>query len=224
MTLATITREEAVLRQLRRQYERQGYQFFEHPRSDLVPSFLGNYVPDAIAIGPHDNVVLEVKASRAPSREKLLSELAARMKGQNEWKLRVIYAPDDGDDDLIPVARPSELKDAVREVGALIDSQHLRAASVMTWGLLEAVARRLAPAADTGDIRSPREVVEWLTHEGYISQSASRRLREIVPLRNAVVHGDFSKTISAEDVSFVLSEVDRLVAALEQEDSQPPGG
>ena len=45
-------RESEVLRLLSRRFEEEGYTFLIHPTRELVPTFLKDYHPDAIAISP----------------------------------------------------------------------------------------------------------------------------------------------------------------------------
>ena len=65
----TLTRERLVLDRLKETYEHQGYQFFIEPLPQMLPPFLGGVRPDALALKPGDNQVIEVKIGRRAGEE-----------------------------------------------------------------------------------------------------------------------------------------------------------
>ncbi|WP_428493715.1 HepT-like ribonuclease domain-containing protein [Rhodopila sp.] len=49
--------------------------------------------------------------------------------------------------------------------------------------------------------------MQALAEEGYIENDVADCLRDMTTLRNALVHGDFSVNVSAEQVGVLLNEV-----------------
>jgi uncharacterized protein YutE (UPF0331/DUF86 family) len=61
----------------------------------------------------------------------------------------------------------------------------------------------------------PRELVEWLAYAGHIDPSASRQLRDLVPLRNAIVHGASEVAIKQKDFTFLQTVLQSLIDEME---------
>ena len=53
--------ESNVLRSLQQTSEARGLKFYIHPPREIVPEFLGDFRPDAMAIGPDGGIIIEVK-------------------------------------------------------------------------------------------------------------------------------------------------------------------
>ena len=81
------TREDRVLDVLQQRYEERGFTFFKYPPRDLLPTFLGNYLPDAIALGKDENIAIEVK-SRADRDALIAGRIADLFRGQKKWRFR----------------------------------------------------------------------------------------------------------------------------------------
>jgi Holliday junction resolvase len=77
------TIENVVLERLVPDLESQGYDVFVHPSRQIVPSFLGTYVPDLIALRDDKNLVIEIK-HRGGRAENVLEDLAKRFEGKND--------------------------------------------------------------------------------------------------------------------------------------------
>jgi len=214
MTELTEKSEADILRVLRSRYEKEGYTFLPHPSGSLVPPFLGNYRPDALAISDTGSVVIEIR-SRGPSMDRRLSEIAEIVERQPNWKFQVFYTSSFKGDTF---HTPSSIAiiEAVREVLALKEGGHYRAAFLMAWSALEALARRLH--ADVGTSRKamiPSEIIEWLSQSGDLGPDSAKILRKLVRVRNAVVHGDLNVEVSPKDAD-VMIEV--LISLLPQVD------
>jgi len=54
------------------------------------------------------------------------------------------------------------------------------------------------------------QAVQRLAEEGYLEHEAANHLREMVKLRNAVVHGDLSVNVSARQVENLLKELQAI--------------
>ena len=58
--------ESNVLKNLRQVSEARGLKFYVNLPRDIIPDFLGNWRPDAIALGPDGGIIIEVKHRRTP--------------------------------------------------------------------------------------------------------------------------------------------------------------
>jgi uncharacterized protein YutE (UPF0331/DUF86 family) len=198
--------ESNILRNLRHVSEARGLKFYVNPSPEVIPAFLGNYQPDAIAVGPDGGIIIEMKTRRDPASEKLAA-IAKRVSDQKGWEFRVIYLnpPMEG---MQSIAKPNheQIQARLAEIEALTKVGHPAAALVTAWAVLESLAR-LATSnsqAPTSKGFSPLQAIQTLAEEGYIENDDADRLREMVKLRNAVVHGDFSVDVPAEQVNGLL--------------------
>jgi uncharacterized protein YutE (UPF0331/DUF86 family) len=212
------SQESEILRLLQSNYESEGYTFIPHPTTDLLPKFLKNYRPDALALSEKESIVIEVRARHSSQGDKQLSQIAEIVEKQPSWKFRVVYAGSIVSEDAFGKPSKEGLKNELAEIDQLIEMGHLRAAMVLAWAGLEAAARTLPlPEASVARAVSPRQLVDWLTFAGFIDQEKSRRLRQLVNVRNAVVHGQLDTKVDREDVLFVR----KLLTDLTEEAAPP---
>src|SRR5215207_11081681 len=92
MSVTEGARERIILENLRQRYEGDGYTFFAYPPRDLVPPFLEDYRPDAIAIGPRGRVAIEVKLHRGAAGTAQLSKVASLFSDHPDWQFIVVYS------------------------------------------------------------------------------------------------------------------------------------
>ena len=118
MSTSSTESERTTLERLRDDFEAKGYQFVFEPQSDRLPDFLGRYKPDAIAIGPHDKVIIEVK--QPGSRQIPAAPLSQKIASQSGWRYLLVYAGQDPSE-LIQLSRPqkSQVDRAIEEVRSL---------------------------------------------------------------------------------------------------------
>ena len=196
--------------------EKRGLEFLINPARDLVPAFLAGYQPDAIVKRPDGGgIIIEVKRQRTRSSDSYLSDISKRISAQKGWEFRVIYLNPTAD---VPIefARPTHEQITARldEGETLAVTGHRVSALILGWAVLEALAR-LAVAHDEAkhsEPFSPLQAVQTLAEEGYLENDAAQSLRQMASLRNALVHGDFSADISAEQVQWLLAQL-RAIAS-----------
>ena len=206
-------RERDMLDILREKYEGDGYSFFAYPSGSVVPGFLQGYQPDAIAVRGDERVAIEVKQKKSSSHGAQLSEIAKRFAKQPDWKFLVVYP-----DEVAPEweqfgsLSAADIERQLGEVEELSNSKHSRAAFVLAWAILEALARALAGSPIGVAARSPRDVVEFLERNGLIDFKEGNILRDLVALRNAAVHGDFARKVGQPDLDVMMKIARRLAA------------
>ena len=203
------------LRSLRQTSEARGLTFYVHPPREIVPEFLGDFQPDALALGADGGIVIEVKNRQDPVSAQKLATIAKRVSNQRGWEFRAIYLPSSSDEfPSIAQPTPEQLQIQFDEIAALTNGGHLRAALVAAWTTLEALARLVLPTSEAGNARGIPAVqaIQILAQEGYIEHETADRLRALARLRNAVVHGDFSVEVRSDQIEALLSNI-RSVAA-----------
>ena len=220
MTVDTLTRERLVLDRLKETYEHQGYQFFIEPLPQMLPAFLDGFRPDAIALKPGENHIIEVKFGRRAGEERRLETLAGLVAGQPGWQLKVFYEAERPEDTLqIALPNRTQIETQLSEAEQLEAAGHRKAALLLAWSVLEAIAR--ARAAHEGTISqrpfSPAQTVQSLEMAGIIDRETGRDLRVKAQLRNLVAHGDLAAEINAVTVDDLLRLLRRLSTAADME-------
>lgn len=202
--------ESNALRALQKLSEARGLKFSINPPREIIPEFLGDFQPDAIAIGSEGGIVIEVKSRRSPASEHQLAAIAKRVADQKGWEFRAIYLSPPLDE-MAPIQKPTpeQLEATFIEIEELTKAGHGAAAFARAWAALEALARLASPkseARSTGAL-PPIQAIQALAEEGYLENEAADRLRGMVKLRNAVVHGDFSISIPPEEIKTLLEQL-----------------
>jgi len=207
--------ESNALRNLRQASEERGLKFYVNPPREIVPAFLGEYQPDAIALGPEGGMIIAVQVGRRPTSEPGLAAIARKVSGQKGWEFRAIHL-NPPMDEIPPIEKPTpeQLQATFGEIEALVKNGHPAAGFVTGWAALESLARLASAyrAARTPTGFSPIQAIQTLAEEGYVENEVADWLREMARLRNALVHGDFSVHVSAEEVSQLLEQL-RAIAS-----------
>jgi uncharacterized protein YutE (UPF0331/DUF86 family) len=211
--MTVIETERRVLGLLRSRFEAEGYSFVEFPGGDVLPAFMQGYRPDAVAVREDKSIAIEVKLRRDPNAEKNLRSISERFKGHPSWEFRIVYG-DEVEDEPMQAPTRAQIEQHILEAEVLLREGHHRAALVLGWAAIEAIARTLSNDFPTSGARTMRQAVELLEHMGRLRFEEAQQLRRLLPLRSKVVHGDFSMAISGDDVEPLLKAAR---AALEAE-------
>jgi hypothetical protein len=195
--------ERRVLALLRNRYEADGFLFIEHPARADLPAFMGGYQPDALALGKDKSIAIEVKLRRDAASEDSLRAIRERFKGQSPWELHVVYGAE-VEDEAMEVPTPEQIRKNIEEAEALLAGGFPRAALVLSWAAIEAIARTLQPELPASGPRTTRAALELLEHLGRLRFQEAQALRKLSPLRDKVVHGDLGATVTPADVEPVL--------------------
>lgn len=205
--------EREFLDDLRARYEDEGYTFIALPGRDALPAFFGTYAPDALARKPARNIAIEVKRRRSPTTELALRDIRRLFEGHPDWQLEVFYlGGDPWQSATIPAAAPASIRRGVDEVRALVRQGHRRSAFITAWSLIEA-AFRVLEGETANRPAKPGTIVQALAMRGAIGPDLDQRLRDLIVLRNRVVHGDLSVEPTNSDVEAVLSALEETLGA-----------
>lgn len=185
----------------------EGYEVISDPGPDDLPPFLGEWHPDAIAIGKRPSLLVEVFRKEGSRELKKVHELRSLLADHDGWELRVFYFSS-FEPTLHPVAdvATAEAIQAARNVSGI----EPRAAMLFAWSILEAVARDKIETAGTRPL-NPSALVNLLAGEGYVDQNQANRMFELAKVRSQVAHGQLDFAASAEDVLWILSVSEELV-------------
>lgn len=216
-----------VLRNIKLSAEARGMTFLIDPPRNVIPAFLGDYRPDAIALGPDGGIVFEVKRGPEAGANRQLAEISERVSREKGWEFRAIYLTPPADRlPEIPVPTWHQLQRALREVEVLATGGHPRAALLAGWSVLEALAHlaRAHSGSAAPKSLSPLQAVQALAEEGYVEADVGARLRALVATRNAVAHGNLAVEVSQDQAESLLQDVRSIFSAIETVERTPVRG
>ncbi|MDJ0448314.1 hypothetical protein [Methylocystis sp. JR02] len=195
-----------IIDQLAPRLEAEGYSVVYEPPRQLLPPFMGSYVPDAIALGQDKKIAIEVIVEGQSSEAKE-RDLRRLFRDARDWELNVYFVRPGEAEELSPVSLHA-IEDAIESLESLAQAGALAAALIMGWGIFEALARYLAPDKYRKP-QTPARLVESLANSGYVTPSEADFLREAGRLRNSLAHGDLERGVKEGDVR-------RLIAVLRE--------
>jgi len=205
--------EREALDQQQRTWEKEGYRVLREPTRKDLPSFLGNFVPDALLVGEDENVVIEVIHKGNEQSNRKVREIEKLLEGKPEWRLEVLYVGTPRS--ALTLSDSHTINEHTRSVASVL-SVDPKAALLLLWGIIEACARRLDPDNTTRP-QSPGRVVELLAGAGHISLDDARILRNSLQKRNRVIHGVLDTPVSYDEVKESLSVTKSLVSKVEED-------
>jgi uncharacterized protein YutE (UPF0331/DUF86 family) len=193
-------------------YEAEGFDVFLHPSSALLPKFLRECRPDAIALRPDKKVAIELKhaGERSTTRLPRLRELLA---DHPDWELVVLYVSPRSIDTPLETQPPRAIRAAIEEVRQLQGDGRLKVALVMGWSALEAIGRSLLPV-QLSRPQPPARLIETLAEDGLITPREAGWLRKLAAIRNAAVHGSLDAAPSPKQLEKLVDVLGSLSNAL----------
>ncbi len=209
----TVIEDQVLQREIAR-LESEGYDVFVQPRAPLVPEFLGDYVPDAVATGNGKKIVLEV--TRSSGSEKL-KEVAARFAKQREWELKILLVTPTSSGKTVPVQSRQAIDGAIEEIERLHQMNALRSAFLLAWATFEAEGRA-SIAGKFDRPQTPGRLVQVLGQEGLLAPTEADRMRTLSEQRNQLVHGDLGTEIRSEDLRWLVAILRKMAATNEISD------
>lgn len=188
----------------------EGYDVFIAPPADALPSFMKSFRPDAIALGPGKNKAIQVK-TRTAEWKRRLRELNAIFEGQDDWEFIVLWSGDANQPAPVPITPAADILKRSEELALLVESDHLRPAVLLSWGIIEATARLLHPQIFRR-AQSPGRIVEMLASEGDITPDEADVMRRSIRVRNGLIHGDLNIEVSAAELLSLIGALKSLLA------------
>ena len=202
------TTETEVLQREISRLEADGYDVFVQPRAPHTPAFLGDFIPDAIAIGHGKKFIVQVTRSGQLGDQKL-KDLSAKVAAQREWELSVILVAPTSTAASLPLQSAQAIQESIAEITKLRDANAVRAAFLLAWATFEAEARRLM-TGQFGRAQTPGRIVQALGQEGYVTPDEADRIRKLADTRNRLVHGELNIALTREDLDQLLQVLAHL--------------
>ena len=205
--------ESLVLERLVPDLKSQGYDVFIHPDRQIVPPFLGTYVPDVIALRDDKNLVIEIEQQRSGRSEDFLQDLAKRFEGQTGWEFRIVWVnPSETSDGLAPQT-PEAIAKRLDEISGLLKAGFVEPAMLTSWATFEAVGRKLM-AKEFSRPQSPGRLIQVLAKEGHVTPDEADILRKLADSRNRFIHGELSASVSRSDVESFIGILSSLARSI----------
>jgi hypothetical protein len=130
--------------------------------------------------------------------------------GQPGWRLQV-YFEGEGTDESIHIDPPTQpqIDAQLLEAERLAASGHRKAAMLLAWSVLEAIARARLANEGVSSRRpfSPAQTVQLLEMSGLVDSQGGRDLRIKAQLRNLIAHGDLGAEVRASDLDSLISQI-----------------
>ncbi|SFJ54475.1 hypothetical protein [Methylobacterium brachiatum] len=211
--MSATEREQRVLDLITPRLKAEGYEVFTHPSRGLLPAFMQDYQPDAIALGRPKNIAIQIARDAATERPKAAA-LTERFATSPDWELRIVYAPEGSDDRPVPGVSRDAIPTAIARVESLLAADQPEAALLLGWSVLEAVGRLLLP----GDVSRPQpagQLLERMAMQGIVTPDEADRLRQLAALRNQVAHGALRVAVPGEAVADLIAILREVLAESE---------
>lgn len=204
--------EAEVIESLLPRYQAEGFDVYINPSPSILPPFMQEYRPDAVALRKDKKIAIEVVGSSARSEQKI-SALQSLFADQNDWELKVFYAMPASSSRSPEKASTPAIHDSIQQVVDLINSKHMLPALVMAWATLEAIGRALLPEQIQRP-QTPGRLVEVLGSAGYLTPEEADTVRTAIAVRNAVVHGQLESTVDPKMLRGFVTVLDTLAKLL----------
>ena len=209
---AAETRNTDLLEPMLARYKAEGFDVFVRPSAVVLPPFMQDYRPDAVAIRPDKKIAFMVTRSEDPAAAKI-KRLRELLSDQPDWELVVLYVSPNSSAARIPIAARGAIQKAAVEVGELKSAGQAVAALVMGWATLEAIARVLLPDR-LARSQPPERLIEVLASEGYIVPNQADLLRATASARNAAAHGQIDVIVEPKQLETLVSTLRALTKLL----------
>lgn len=202
--------ERLVFEKIAPRFENDGYEFvaFEEIR---IPADIGGYVPDFIAKKGDQYIAIEVKNHRTKATQRALEHLKERIDAIPNWNFFYFFAEDEIQSDLMKAPSKESIETTIEEIQAAARSGYTRSAFLLSWGLIEAIARN-AHSRIFGKPQTPGRIITIFAENGVFTVDEAEKLRNLSRKRNALIHGRLEIEISMDDIDIMIDAVKNIGA------------
>ena len=223
--METKNTEQSKIRQVAKDYEKNGYSVVVEPRGSEIPSFIKGYQPDIIATSENDNVIIEVKTRADLATVERLKDIADTINRKEKWRFElVVTSKQEGktetnrtniDLDL------SEIKNNLKQVKSLVKQDLFTAAFVLCWAALESISRQLL-LEDKRNLsnKTPLTLIKTLFSFGYLNRTDLESLEKLFQTRNLIVHGYRATNLDSKTLDRLITIADKLILEKEKIDTE----
>jgi len=178
--------------------EAEGFEVFTHPSPPILPAFMRDHSPDAIALRSDKKLAIEVLREGAPSNRRLdrLRELFSEHK---DWELRVYWVSAPNIRKAIEGVSGDVIGQSITAIEELAAAGRTKPALLMAWATFEAVGRAILPDRLQRP-QTPGRLIEVLAAEGQITPTEADHLRRLAESRSHLIHGGLETSVSEADL------------------------
>jgi len=210
--MSDVHTRDVLLESLLPQYQAEAFEVFLNPSPSILPPFMHEYRPDAVALRPDRKIAIEVvRPSETSSRK--VQDLKSLFAPHSDWEFRVFYVSSSASEKALDVVSREAIRSSIERVRALKSAGHLVPALIMSWATLEGVGRALLPEPLKRP-QAPRRLVEVLAEAGYLTPEEADLLRAAISVRNEAVHGRVDLTVDEQQLDRFLEVLETLIAFL----------
>lgn len=213
--MTTIETETAILESVLSRLRAEGYDVFRQPPPHVLPEFMADYRPDAIAIGRGKKLAIELVGDQSRSSAEL-GDLQKRFTPDSGWELQVVYARSQPGTQSIETVADVSIERSLATVGQLCDAGLTQPALLIAWASFEALGRRLLPGQFERP-QTPGRLVEVLATEGLLTPDEADAVRQLIASRNRLIHGDLDVRIDQAPIERFLAILRTLLAIAKEE-------
>lgn len=204
------------VRQVARQYEKNGYKVVIKPQRNDIPSFIKNYEPDIIAKSESDNVVIEIKRRADFATIEKLRETADIINKRANWRFELIVIS--GSEESSEQRRKStqelgqdDITNNLSTVHEMLQKGYLDSAFLLLWGTFESIARQLL-LIDNKNLnnKTPLVLIKTLFSFGYLTRTDLDNLENLFGTRNQIVHGYKATNFDKKNIDKLIAIVKKL--------------
>lgn len=210
------TLEVAVLESIVPQLEAEGFDVYTHPTRHILPPFMGDQSPDAIALRHDKKLAIEI-VGEGPSSKARLEKLRNVFSGHRDWELRVYWARPATIPQPIEGASRETIEQSIRGVEELAAEGRTGPALLMAWATFEALGRALLPEKFVRP-QTPERLVEVLAAEGHVTPGEADLLRRLGKGRNQPIHGGFHLPVAEPDIRRFVEVLGTLLDLLRKDE------
>jgi len=208
--------EQNKIRQVAKDYEKNGYKVIIEPHGTNIPYFIKDYQPDIIATSEKDNVIIEVKTRSNFSTIDKLRDIADIVNNRENWRFELIVTTSkqevqsEIDRSTIELGL-TEIERNFKTVKTAIKQELYPSAFILLWAMLESIARQLL-LEDKKKLNSRTSlvVIKTLFSFGHLTRKELDTLEKFFVIRNQIVHGYKVTGFNKKMVERLLSIVEKL--------------
>ncbi len=203
------------MQQAAAELENKGYTVTIEPSPDSLPFDLGGYRPDLMAVKNGEGIIIEIKASLKRLPIQKYQDVADRVSSHSGWKFALITL-DEPIGSVISVAEMKlpnreELREKLGDVETLVGMKMYSPALLSIWIQIESLLRiKVSTSNMLLNSLQPNRVINCLYSDGELSMSQFDKLKELMKLRNEVVHG-FNVDVTEQQVRCGIALFNELI-------------
>jgi uncharacterized protein YutE (UPF0331/DUF86 family) len=190
--------EAALLDSVLPDLDAEGFEVFVHPSPPLLPAFMRDHSPDAIALREDKKLAIEVLYEGA-AESRTLDKLREVLTEHKDWELRVYWISPSSVSKAIDRTSREIIEESIRTVQEIGAAGRPQPALLMAWAIFEAIGRAIFPDRLQRP-QTPGRLIEVLAAEGQITPTEADQLRRFAESRNQLIHGGLGMAVSDADL------------------------